>query len=101
MKLTKKQREVLEAIKNLPDEAIDTSDIPEVLDWSNARRGLLYRPVKQEVALTLDEYVIEWFASKHSDVQVRNETINQVLMEYIRTKEFPRKSDAKVGTGST
>lgn len=33
----------LEALKNLPDSAIDTSDIPEVIDWSKAERGKFYR----------------------------------------------------------
>ena len=28
------------------DNAIDTSDAPEILDWSNAKRGVFYRPVK-------------------------------------------------------
>jgi hypothetical protein len=30
----------------LPDEKIDTRDIPEVRDWSGAKRGLFYRPGK-------------------------------------------------------
>ena len=29
----------------LPDEQIDTADIPEVRDWTGAKRGLFYRPV--------------------------------------------------------
>lgn len=28
----------------MPDEDIDTSDIPEVHDWSRAERGKFYRP---------------------------------------------------------
>jgi hypothetical protein len=30
----------------LPDDAIDTSDAPELLDWSGAKRGFFYRPVE-------------------------------------------------------
>jgi hypothetical protein len=33
----------LESLKAMPDAAIDTSDIPEVTDWSNAERGKFYR----------------------------------------------------------
>ena len=33
---------------------IDTTDIPEVLGWSHARRADLYRPVKQQITLRLD-----------------------------------------------
>ena len=89
MKLTDKQKRVLEAIRNLPDDEIDTSDIPEVLDWSNARRGLLYRPVKKEVTLNLDEYVIEWFESTYSGGPDMSQAINDILMEYIRGQTFP------------
>ena len=37
-------RDEIEALKALPDEQINTDDMPEVLDWSGARRGALYRP---------------------------------------------------------
>ena len=30
----------LRALAALPDDAIDTSDAPELLDWSGAKRGL-------------------------------------------------------------
>ncbi|MCY4385868.1 MAG: hypothetical protein OXC18_02065 [Desulfurellaceae bacterium] len=38
---------VLEA---LLDEDIDTSDIPDGTDWSDAVRGKFYRPVKKETS---------------------------------------------------
>ena len=44
--LTEQQKADLERLRNLPDEEIDTSDAPEILDWSNAKRGMFYRPVK-------------------------------------------------------
>ncbi len=31
----------------MADEEINTDDIPEVLDWSDAVRGKFYRPVKE------------------------------------------------------
>lgn len=34
----------------VPDEAIDTCDIPEVLDWAGAERGLFYRPAKDDTS---------------------------------------------------
>ena len=49
-----KRKAEIEALEALPDEEIDTSDIPEILDWSGARRGLLYRPPKRRVASGLD-----------------------------------------------
>ena len=43
-KLTDKQKAELSALRALPDDRTDTSDIPEVRDWSGARRGVFYRP---------------------------------------------------------
>ena len=51
---TKQQKAEIESLAALPDERIDTSDIPEIPDWSGARRGTLYRPVKQQITLRLD-----------------------------------------------
>ena len=96
MELTNNQKKDLEAIRNLPDNEIDTSDAPEVLDWSRARRGLLYRPVFKEITLSLDQYVLEWFESAHPAVEDRHEAINKVLMEHIRDCEFPSKKGEKV-----
>lgn len=39
-KLTPSQKAELDALMNIPDEEIDTNDIPEVLEWRNPRRGL-------------------------------------------------------------
>lgn len=41
--LTDRQKADIEALAALPDEEIDTSDIREILDWSGAVRGALYR----------------------------------------------------------
>ena len=38
-----RDREV-KALIDIPDPEIDTTDIPEVLDWSNAVSGKFYRP---------------------------------------------------------
>ncbi len=42
--LTPRQRSQTKELKKLPDDQIDTSDIPEVSDWSNVTRGAFYRP---------------------------------------------------------
>jgi hypothetical protein len=35
----------LTALAVVPDDAIDSSDAPELFDWSGAERGLFYRSV--------------------------------------------------------
>lgn len=49
--LTDKQKAELSALELLPDDQIDTSDVPEVRDWSDARRGVFHRPVKSSKPL--------------------------------------------------
>jgi hypothetical protein len=44
-RLTPAQRQELKSLAALRDNAIDTSDAPEVLNWSGARHGLFYRPI--------------------------------------------------------
>ena len=41
--LTAAQRAELKALAALPDDQINTQDIPEVRDWSGAKRGVFYR----------------------------------------------------------
>ena len=83
-KLTGKQKAELSALETLPDDKIDTSDIPEVLDWSGARRGLLYRPIKQQITLRLDADVVKWFKGQTSNGRGYQTEINRALREYVQ-----------------
>jgi len=65
------------------DKDIDFSDIPEIIDWSGAVRGKIYRPVKRHVTLRLDADVLEWFRNRHSKYQ---SAINSALREYIHLR---------------
>ena len=47
IELTPEQIAELEALAAMSDDDIDTSDIPEILDWSNARRGVFQLPADQ------------------------------------------------------
>ncbi len=79
-KITKNQQEEITQLKNLPDDEIDTSDIPEVKDWSNAEIGKFYRPKKQQVTLRLDADMLDWFRHQGNKYQTR---INQILRQYM------------------
>jgi uncharacterized protein (DUF4415 family) len=79
-----RQSAELAALAALPDEAIDTSDAPEILDWSVAKRGLFYRPIKQQLTLRLDADVVAWF-KRHAKADEGYQTrINRVLREYVK-----------------
>jgi uncharacterized protein (DUF4415 family) len=82
--LTAKQQAQLEALEALPDDQIKTDDIPEATgDWSNARRGLFYRPIKQQISLRLDADLIDWFKTHHPEDEGYQTTINRALREYV------------------
>ena len=83
-KLTKRQEAEIAALAALADEEIDTSDIPEILDWSGAKRGLLYRPVKQQITLRLDADVVAWFKENAPGGRGYQTQINRVLREYAK-----------------
>ena len=80
--LLERQKAEIETLAVLPDDEIDTSDLPEVLDWSGARRGLLYRPVKQQITLRLDADVVAWFKANAPGGRGYQTEINRVLREH-------------------
>ena len=46
-KLTTEEQAALDVVAVMPDSEIDTSDMPEVTDWSGAVRGALDHPGKR------------------------------------------------------
>jgi len=77
----------LSALAALPEEQIDTVDIPEapVENWIHARRGELYRPLKQPVTIRLDADVLAWFkANAAGGYQTE---INRVLRRHVATSQ--------------
>ena len=82
--LTARQRAELKSLATRPDDAIDTSDAPELLDWSAAKRGLFYRPVKQQLTLRLDADVVAWF-NQNSGMN-----LTPIFNQYLRHPAIPR-----------
>jgi uncharacterized protein (DUF4415 family) len=85
-RLTRAQRAELKSLTALRDEAIDTSDAPELIDWSGARRGLFYRPVKQQLTLRLDADVVAWFKNHTTSDEGYQTRINRALREYVQER---------------
>ena len=83
-RLTPEQRAELKSLAALPEDAIDTSDAPELFDWSGAKRGLFYRPVKQQLTLRLDADVVAWFKSRATPKEGYQTRINRALREYMQ-----------------
>ena len=81
--MTAKQRADLQTLEELPDDQINTNDIPELLDWSGAERGVFYRPVKKQITLRLDADVISWFKAHAQGGRGYQTDINQALREHV------------------
>jgi len=79
-KVTKQQRQELDALAKMPDAQIDRTDVAEVADWGNAERGRFYRPIKKPVTIRLDADVLAWFKSHSNKYQT---AINKALRDYI------------------
>jgi uncharacterized protein (DUF4415 family) len=90
-RLTAKQRAELEALADLPEGEIDTTDIPEARDWAGARRGLFYRPVKKQLTLRIDADVIAWFKERAKGQGYQTQ-INTALRDHMRRHARTRKT---------
>lgn len=82
--LSADERRQLAYLEALPDKAIDTKDIPEApaANWRLARRGDLYRPIKQPITIRLDSDIVAWFKSRGRGRGYQTE-INSALRKYV------------------
>jgi len=68
----------------MSDADIDTSDIPEIVDWRGAERGRFYRPVKQVVTIRLDADVVAWFKARDRKYQTAlNRALRQYMLDHV------------------
>ena len=95
--LTNDQKAELAALEELPDDRIDTTDAPELLDWSDARRGVFYRPVKKQITLRLDADVVTWFRTHAKGGQGYQTDINHALREHVLRERVPESEEYRAG----
>jgi uncharacterized protein (DUF4415 family) len=78
--LTADQKAEIEQLKELPDEQIDTSDIPPLSEafWRNAVQNPFYRPLKQQVTVRLDADVLAWLRATGRGYQTK---LNAILRQ--------------------
>lgn len=82
-KMTSEQKAEVKALAALPEDQIQTDDMPEVTNWSGAKRGMFYRPIKQQITLRLDADLINWFKTHQEQGEGYQTRINRALREYI------------------
>ena len=71
----------------LPEDQINTRDLPEQQDWSAAKRGVFFRPVKKQLTLRLDADLIAWFKSHARKGEGYQTSINSALRECVAQRE--------------
>ena len=86
------QREIRD-LANMPDSDINTDDVPERTDWSDAKRGVFYRPVKQQITLRLDADVVYWFKAHAREGRGYQTDINRALREHVHRYESETDSE--------
>ncbi|NOS88812.1 MAG: cytoplasmic protein [Methylococcaceae bacterium] len=84
--LTVQQQAEIAALKAMPDEAIDYSDIPPLTEefWQNAVRNPFYKPSKTTTTVRVDTDVLLWLKSKGKGYQNQMNAILRAEM----LKEF-------------
>jgi len=106
-KLTSKQKEKqLRALAALPEEEIDTSDIPELTSEQLGRavRGLMYRPIKKPVTIRLDADVLHWLKQDGPGYQtkanalLRREMLRSCRAQRQHKKELDIKKSRKIAS---
>lgn len=87
--ITDEDRELLKRLAALPDDQIDTSDIPELTEefWANSVRGKFYRPVKAQITARLDADVLAWLKSGGQGYQTRmNAILRRAMLDDLKTR---------------
>lgn len=83
------QRRRLEKLAQMPDSAIDFSDIPELAEkfWRNAVRNPFYRPIKKQLTLRIDADVVAWLRKQGRGYQTRaNAVLRDAMLRDLREK---------------
>jgi hypothetical protein len=69
---TAEEQAALEAVAALPDNEIDTSDIPEITNWTGAVRGA--RTKRGARVSGANEYLPEWLAHQIAETEMARDS---------------------------
>lgn len=80
-KLSQKQLDELKALSELPDESINTSDIPETVDWRKAVQGRFYRPgISSSMPVYLEPDLMDFLSERADRRRIDTATlVNELL----------------------
>lgn len=81
MEINKKMLEELKVLKNMPDEEIDYSDIPEVNNLVGWEPNPFFKPIKAPISAKLDKDIIAWLKMHGSVSGFLNKLCREKMME--------------------
>lgn len=84
--ITPEIAEELRQLAAMSDSEIDTSDIPEITDFTGFEVGKFYRPIKQTVTVRLDADLLNWLKQGGKGYQSRMNAILRKEMQQQRKK---------------
>jgi uncharacterized protein (DUF4415 family) len=87
--LSEQQKVAIEQLRNIKDEDIDFSDIPELDEkfWANARHRPMFKVVKASTTVRIDSDVIAWLKSYGKGYQTRiNAILRSAMLDDKRNK---------------
>jgi len=76
----------IRALRRMKDREIDTTNIPQTLDWSKAVVGKFYRPIKKPLTIRLDADVLAWLKRQGRGYQTRINALLRNAMENADSK---------------
>ena len=84
MEINKKMLEELKLLATMPDEDIDYSEIPEVINLVGWEPNPLFKPIKAPISAKLDKDVILWLKMHGSVSGFLNKLCREKMFEEYR-----------------
>ena len=74
----------IEELAKLPDDQIDTSEIAEILDWSDAKRVFILALSRGKLRCIWMPILIDWFKANAPGGRGYQSDINSALREHVK-----------------
>ena len=75
------RKQQIEHLKNLPDEAIDFSDVPEAMQLTGWEPNPFFKPVKGQLSAKLDKDLIAWLKLHGEVSKFLNRIVREKMLE--------------------
>ncbi len=69
-------------LKNIQDNQIDTSDIPEITNWENVQIERFYRP-QNIITIQIDTDVLSWLESQNYQNKI-NDILRAFMLQQLK-----------------